>query len=51
MSQLESTRDIARYFTMAGISVRPEASQGILCEVVKIKYNEERKQYLDTIVR
>jgi hypothetical protein len=50
MSNLESTRDIARYFTMAGVQVRPEASKGLLAELFHMKFNNEKKHFLDTII-
>lgn len=46
MSGLNSTRDIARFFTDSGVTIRPEAASGILGDVYKIDFNEDKKRYL-----
>jgi hypothetical protein len=48
---LESTRDLARYFTMAGISVRPEAVKGLLGDLRQYKFHEEKLNFLSAVLK
>ena len=46
---LDSARDLARFFSMANISIRPEAVRGLLGETMKLRYHEEKLKYLNTV--
>jgi hypothetical protein len=45
--ELNSTRDIARYFNFSGINIRPSAAQILLGKLVQIQYSQERQRYID----
>lgn len=48
---LETKHDLARYFTFAGISIRPEAVHTLLNDLVRIAYHQEKLHFLDCVLR
>lgn len=44
---LETPKDIARYFQVHSVSVRPEAARTLIEHLSKIKFNEQKQRYLD----
>ena len=45
--ELNSKRDIARYFNLSGITVRPEATDILLSQLMKIQYSDARQRYVE----
>ena len=48
--ELNSKRDLARYFTLSGIVVRPEATETLLQNLIKIPYSDAKQRYVDRFV-
>jgi hypothetical protein len=45
--ELNSARDIARYFNISGINVSPAAVNVLLAQLLKSKYSDERQRYIE----
>lgn len=48
---LDSTKDIARFFAVHSVQVRPEAARALLDQTMKITYTEQRQRYLEKFVQ
>ena len=48
---LQSERDIAKYFSLSSVSVRPEAAAVIHQRVLKLPLAEQRRAYLDLVTK
>ena len=46
-SSLESMRDIARYFSMSGVSMAPDAAEGILGDLMALKHHDYKVRYVE----
>ena len=49
-ASLESKKDIARFFSMTGLRVAPEAADGLLAELRKFQHHEEKVRYMEKFV-
>ena len=47
---LESKKDIARFFSMSGLRVAPNAADGLLAELRKYYHHDEKLRYMDKFV-
>ena len=47
---LESKKDIARYFSISGLRVAPNAADGLLAELRKYQHHDEKLRYMDKFV-
>jgi hypothetical protein len=45
--ELNSTRDIARYFNLSGINVTPSAATILLRQLLKNKFSDERQRFIE----
>ena len=50
MASLESKKDIARYFSMSGLRVAPDAADGLLAELRRFQHHEEKVRYMEKFV-
>ena len=46
-SSLEGLRDVARYFSLSGITMTPDAADGILGELIKLKHHDYKVRYVE----
>ena len=51
MSDFNSKREIARYFTLNGVTVRPEAADSIYVKLSTMTHSAERKNYVDRFLQ
>ena len=47
---LETKKDIARYFSMSGLRVAPNAADGLLAELRKYQHHDEKLRFMDKFV-
>ena len=45
-SSLESMRDIARFFSLSGVTMAPDAAEGILGELMNLKHHDYKVRYV-----
>jgi hypothetical protein len=48
---LQTERDIVKYFSMSNVAVRPEASALIHARIEKLGYIEHKRAYIDKMLR
>ena len=51
MSNLGSEREIAKFFSMSSVNVRPDACQLILSKISKMVYSDEKKEFLTKFLK
>ena len=49
-ASLESKKDIARFFSLAGLRVAPNAADGLLAELRRYQHHEEKLRFMDKFV-
>lgn len=49
-ANLESKKDIARFFMVTGLRVAPNAADGLLAELRKYQHNDEKQRYMQKFV-
>ena len=47
---LETKKDIARFFSMSGLRVAPDAADGLLAELRRLQHHDEKQRYMDKFV-
>ena len=49
-ASLESKKDIARFFSLAGLRVAPNAADGLLAELRRYQHHDEKLRFMDKFV-
>jgi hypothetical protein len=50
-ASLSSERDIAKFFSMSSIQIRPDACHIILTKLLKFQYFDHKRAYLDQFLK
>ena len=40
-------RDIARYFSLSGVTIAPDAAEGILGDLIRLKHHDYKVRYVE----
>ena len=51
MSNWGTGKEIAKFFAMSSVSVRPDACQVILTKISKMVYSDEKKDFLNSFLK
>ena len=44
-------RDVARFFSMSGVTIAPDAAEGILGELIKLKHHDYKVRYAQKFLK
>ena len=50
-ASLHSERDVAKYFSLSGVSIRPEACASLVQKLLKLEYYEHKRAYIDKFMK
>lgn len=50
-ASLSSEREISKYFSLSGVSVRPEACNLLVTVLLKLTYFDHKRAYLDRFLK
>ena len=51
MSNLGTEREIAKFFAMSSVNIRPEACQSIHAKIEKMVYSDEKRDFLNKFLK
>ena len=51
MSNLSTEKEIAKFFAMSSVNIRPEACQSIHSKVSKMVYSDEKREFLNKFLK
>lgn len=51
MSNLDTSREIAKFFSMSSVNVRPDACEAIHEKLAKMIYSDDKRQFLNKFLK